>query len=83
MVARRRDLNRAPCDIPGCRCTVDRGEHPAHWDRFICAKHYRLVSRAVKRVKARHEREYRRHGFYPREAAYHRICERMWREAGL
>lgn len=75
-------MKRAPCDIPGCRRTIDPGEHPAHWDRFMCPGHWRLVSAAVKRVKRRHEREFKKFGFYPREEAYRRICARMWKEAG-
>ena len=73
---------REPCSIAGCRRTVKRSDHPAHYDRFVCSGHWRLVCSATKRVKARHEREHRRFGFYPRPEAYERICGRVWREAG-
>lgn len=49
---------------------------PGGW---ICSEHWRQVPARLKRVKRRHERERRRYGFYPREAAYERLWAAIWR----
>jgi len=77
--------DRIACDVPACKRTIapERyrrlfGREPGGW---ICGACWRKVPRSLKRVKARHEREFRRHGFYPREAAYRRTLQAIWRAA--
>lgn len=76
---------RIPCDTDGCNHTIGRERYvrqfhhePGGW---ICADCWRKVPRSLKRVKARHEREKRRLGFYPREAGYERVLRRIWKIA--
>lgn len=70
---------RAPCSIEGCARTIRTGDHPPHYSTFYCGRHYALVPAILKRLKRRHEREWNRLGFYPREAAYRRLLERIER----
>lgn len=50
---------------------------------WICQDHWREVPRKWKRVLSRHRREHRKYGFYPREEAYHRLWDRIYRLLGL
>jgi hypothetical protein len=62
--------------VPNSAWPIDR-----QW--FLCAKHWPLVSKATKRVLARFRRQEARIGEHVRPAAYHRICRRVFREAGV
>jgi len=73
--------DRLPCEVPGCNRTVGRAEIDPLDDEAICGKHWRLVPRALKRVHARHKREFRKFGFYPRPSAAARIWDRCLRIA--
>lgn len=72
---------RAPCDVAECRRTINRADLPEHFTNFLCSKHWALIPKAMKRVLARHERQFKKFGFYPREG-YHRIRAMAWRIAG-
>lgn len=78
-----RSDSRVPCMVPGCGRSIGPrpyvkqfGHPPGSW---VCPTHWRLVPRRLKRVKARHERERRKYGFHPREAAYARLWAAIWR----
>lgn len=84
MNPRRPDVNRRiGCLVPGCRRTIEAAKLAAHHNAWICPKHWALVPKGLKRAKARHEREFRRHGFYPREAGYCRVWRACSRHAGV
>jgi hypothetical protein len=46
---------------------------------WICAVHWKMVPRRLKRLWARHQRQFRKHGFYPREAQLDRLWRVIWR----
>lgn len=87
MTLNRYSVNRVPCEVPGCSRTMgsDRyqrlfGHPPGTW---ICVEHWRWVPRGWKRVLSRHNRERRKYGFTPREAAYDRVWARIYRLLGI
>lgn len=75
--------DRVPCEGPGCHRTTGRAVYvrrfkcqPGTW---ICGTCWKRVPARLRRAKARHERERRKYGFYPREAAYERLWGAIWR----
>jgi hypothetical protein len=80
-------VNRVRCEVPYCHRTMGHavyerrfGVKPGGW---ICAFHWRMVPTGWKRVLSRHKREQRKYGFFPRERAYHRAWDRIYRMLGV
>jgi hypothetical protein len=75
---------RIRCEVPGCRRTrVPNASWPVDGQWWLCAVHWPRVSAGVKRVLARYRRQERKFGQQARPAAYSRICQRAFREAGV
>lgn len=56
---------------------IERFKHePGIW---ICQQHWQQVPKALRRVKARHERQARRFGTIVRPDAYARLWRAIWR----
>lgn len=68
---------RLACLVDDCRRTTARERLKPDHNEWICQDHWRLVPKAMKRAKARHEREFRKFGFYPRAEAYSRVWRRI------
>lgn len=76
-------MNRIPCEVGRCGRTIGAERYrrqfkhePGSW---ICPSHWKLVPRGLKRALARHRRERRKYGFYPRDAAHERLWRVVWR----
>lgn len=70
--------DRVQCCAPGCNRTTKGGK----FTEWICAAHWKLVPRQMRRAKFRLDRQYRRLGFYPVPEVYGRIWRRIKREVG-
>jgi hypothetical protein len=73
---------RLSCIAPGCRRTHAREGRAAIWVWWVCPKHWALVPKRIKRVWARHQRQFRQYGFYPRGAQVDGVRRRIFREVG-
>lgn len=73
--------DRLTCIVAACRRSIGRSRIPEHHDEWICPIHWRAVPKVLKRIKARHDRQFRRFGFYPAESAYNRAWRMIVKSA--
>jgi hypothetical protein len=80
-------MSRLLCCVDGCRHTMGFetalkrwGALPAEW---MCGKHWGRLTKAERRVWARHERQHDKLGDFPRPVAAWRIWEGLKRRAAL